>query len=111
MSLQAPLWRSIAVFRCASLAWAVILLLARPDDYAHWGWAWVVLAGMAAWTVLSTVAYSVPARRTWPLLVTDLGVTVTARLSAALLQTPHAACKGVMPATATCLAGPPLTWA
>jgi len=39
MSSQAPLWRSIAVFRFASLAYAAILLLIRPSDYAYWGWA------------------------------------------------------------------------
>ena len=56
MSLQAPLWRSIAVFRFASLAYAAILLAIRPAYYAHWGWAWVVLAVMIAWTIGSTVA-------------------------------------------------------
>jgi signal transduction histidine kinase len=110
-SLQAPLWRSIAVFRGASLAYAAILLLIRPADYSHWGWAWGVLAAMAVWTAVSTVAYSVPARRTWPLLVTDLLITVAALLSTLVLQTPHALRLGVMPVTATWLAGPALAWA
>ena len=89
MSLQAPLWRSIAVFRFASLAYAAILLAIRPIYYAHWGWAWVVLAAMTAWTIASTIAYSVPARRTRLLLAADLIVTVLALLSTALLQTPR----------------------
>ena len=72
MSLQAPLWRSIAVFRFASLAYAAILVLIRPAIFAHWGWAWAVIGGMGAWTVVSTVAYSVPARRTNLLLGADL---------------------------------------
>ncbi|HUZ57119.1 MAG TPA: DUF5931 domain-containing protein [Streptosporangiaceae bacterium] len=111
MSLQAPLWRSIAVFRFASLAYAAILLAIRQIYYVHWGWAWVVLAGMTAWTVGSTIAYSVPARRTRLLLAADLIVTVLALLSTALLQTAAATRTGVMPITATWLAGPALAWA
>jgi len=111
MSLQAPLWRSIAAFRFASVAYAAILLAIRPMYYAHWGWAWVVLAAMTAWTIVTTIAYSVPARRTWPLLVADLVVTVLALLSTALLQTHAATSIGVMPLTATWFAGPALAWA
>ncbi len=110
-SLQAPLWRSIAVFRFASLIYAAILLLIRQDYYDHWGWAWAVLAGMTVWTAISTVAYSVPARRTWLLLTADLVITVAALLSTGLVQYPTAASVGVMPVTATWLAGPALAWA
>jgi len=66
---------------------------------------------MAAWTVISTIAYSVPARRTRLLLAADLVVTAAALLSTALLQTPQASRQGVMPVTATWLAGPALAWA
>ncbi len=111
MSLQAPLWRSIAVFRFASLGYAAVLLAIRHIYYAHSGWAWVVLGAMTAWTAVSTLAYSVPARRTRLLLAADLVVTVLALLSTALLQTPHAMRIGVMPVTATWLAGPALAWA
>lgn len=111
MSLQAPLWRSIAAFRFASLAYAAILLAIRRDFYAHWGWAWVVLAVMTAWTAWSALEYATPARRTRPLLAADLAVTVLALLSTALLQYPHATRIGVMPVTATWLAGPALAWA
>jgi signal transduction histidine kinase len=110
-SLQAPLWRSVAVFRFASLIYAAILLLIRQDYYDHWGWAWAVLAGMTVWTVISTAAYSVPARRTWLLLFADLAITVAALLSTGLVQYPSAASIGVMPVTATWLAGPALAWA
>ena len=111
MSLQAPLWRSIAVFRFASLAYAAVLLAIRHDSYRHWGWAWVVIGAMTAWTVVSTVAYATPARRTNLLLGTDLVVTVLALLSTALLQTTQARHIGLMPVTATWLAGPALAWA
>jgi signal transduction histidine kinase len=111
VSLQAPLWRSIAAFRFASLGYAAMLLLIRRDNYEHWGWAWAVLACMIAWTAATTVAYSVPARRTRALLAADLLVTAAAVLSTGLLQHPHSAHSGVMPVTATWLAGPALAWA
>ncbi len=111
MSLQAPLWRSIAVFRFASLGYAAVLIAIRPGYYRYWGAAWVVLAAMIAWTAVSTFAYAKPARRTWLLLGTDLIVTALALLSTAILQTPHATKIGVMPVTATWLAGPALAWA
>jgi signal transduction histidine kinase len=111
MSLQAPLWRSIAVFRFASLAYAAVLLVIRHQYYAHWGWAWGVVAAMTVWTVVSTLAYATPARRNWLLLGADLVLTVAALLSTAVLQTASAAHMGVMPVTATWLAGPALAWA
>lgn len=111
MSLQAPLWRSIAVFRFASLMYAAVLLAIRPDYYTYWGWAWVVLAAMIAWTAVSSVAYAKPVQRTWLLLSADLTVTTLALVSTAVLQTPHATTIGVMPVTATWLAGPALAWA
>jgi signal transduction histidine kinase len=111
MSLQAPLWRSIAVFRFASLAYAAVLLVIRHQYYAHVGWAWAVVAAMTAWTVVSTLAYASPAHRTRLVLGADLVVTVVALLSTAVLQTASAARNGVMPVTATWLAGPALAWA
>ena len=110
-SLQAPLWRSIAVFRFASLAYAAVLLGIRPYYYQNWGWAWGVLAAMIAWTVISTLAYADPARRTRLLLGADLVLTAAVLLSTSVLQTSPALHLGVMPVTATWLAGPALAWA
>src|SRR5215467_4927981 len=111
MSLQAPLWRSIAVFRFASLIYAAVLLAIRPDFYRDWGWAWAVIAVMTAWTVVTTAGYATPARRTWSLLSGDLVITALALLSTAILQTHDATKIGVMPITATWLAAPALAWA
>ena len=88
MSLKAPLWRAIALFRFASLAYAAVLLVLRHQAYAHWAAAWGVLAVMTGWTIASTIAYAVPARRTWPLLTADLVITAAAVLSTALVQKP-----------------------
>jgi signal transduction histidine kinase len=111
VSLQAPLWRSIAAFRFASIGYAAILLVIRQDNYERWGWAWAVIAGMTAWTIASTIGYAAPARRTRPLLAADLLITMAAVLSTTLLQYPHSAHIGAMPVTATWLAGPALAWA
>ena len=106
-----PLWRAIAVFRFASLGYAALLLVINRADYSRPGWAWAVIAVMAAWTVATTMAYARPARRTPLLLGADLAVTAGLLLSTAALQTPHAMRSGVMPVTATWVAGPVLAWA
>jgi signal transduction histidine kinase len=111
MNVQASLWRSIAVFRVASLAYAAVLLVVGRANYAHVGWAWGVLAGMAAWTAVTSAAYAVPARRTRTLLGADLLVTAAALLSTALVQYPGSVAAAAMPVTATWVAGPVLAWA
>ena len=111
MNVQASLWRSIAVFRVASLVYAAALIVVDRADYKHLGWAWAVLAGMAAWTAFTSAAYAVPARRTRLLLAADLLVTAAALASTALLQYPASVAKAAMPVTATWVAGPVLAWA
>ena len=111
MNIQASLWRSIAVFRVASLIYAAVLIEVDRADYAHVGWAWAVLAGMTAWTAVTSAAYSVPARRTRPLLAADLVVTAAALASTALVQYPSSVAAAAMPVTATWVAGPVLAWA
>jgi len=111
VNVQASLWRSIAVFRVASLVYAAVLIVVDRADYQHLGWAWAVLAGMAAWTAFTSAAYAVPARRTRLLLAADLLVTAAALASTALLQYPASVAKAAMPVTATWVAGPVLAWA
>jgi signal transduction histidine kinase len=111
VNIQASLWRSIAVFRVASLIYAAVLIEVDRADYAHVGWAWAVLAGMTAWTAVTSAAYAVPARRTRLLLVADLVVTAAALASTALVQYPSSVAKAAMPVTATWVAGPVLAWA
>jgi signal transduction histidine kinase len=76
--LQAPLWRAIAIYRLAALAYASFLVVSNVSAYARPILAWPVLAAMAAWTVLTTYAYADPARRRFPLLLTDLLITMGA---------------------------------
>jgi signal transduction histidine kinase len=109
VGLQAQLWRGIAAFRFASLAYAAVLLVVDRADYERLALAWAVLAGMTGWTVFTTYAYAVPARRTRALLTADVAVTGAALLSTLILQWPGEG--SVMPVTATWAAGPVLAWA
>ncbi len=109
MGLQAQLWRGIAAFRFASLAYAAVLLVVDRADYERPVLAWAVLAGMTGWTVVTSYAYAVPARRTRALLTADVAVTAAALLSTLAVQRPGEG--SVMPVTATWAAGPVLAWA
>jgi signal transduction histidine kinase len=106
-----PLWRAIAVFRFASLGYAVLLTILNRADYARLGWAWGVIAVMTAWTAATTVAYAHPERRTRVRLGADLAVTAGLLLSTLALQYPQALRHGVMPVTGIWVAGPVLAWA
>ena len=107
-----PLWRAIAVFRFASLGYAALrLAVIDRTAYSRPDWAWAVIAVMAVWTVVTTFAYARPQRRTRLLLSADLAVTCGLLLSTTLLQYPRATVHGVMPVTATWMAGPVLACA
>lgn len=110
--LTEPLWRAIAVYRAASLGYAVALVATIDrHDYSRLDWAWAVLAAMAVWTIISSVGYASPERRGVPLLTADLGVTAGLLLSTWGLQFPADLHRGIMPVTATWVAGPVLAWA
>jgi signal transduction histidine kinase len=107
-----PLWRALAVFRFASVAYAMLrLAVIDRSDYSRPDWAWAVIGVMAVWTIGTTIAYAQPVYRTRWLLSADLVVTAGLLLSTAVLQTPLALRHGVTPVTATWLAGPVLAWA
>ena len=111
-SSSEPLWRALAVFRFASVGYAALrLALIDRAEYSRPDWAWAVIAVMAAWTVVTTIAYSRPDRRSRLLLSADLVVTVGLLLSTAVLQYPAAMAHGALPVTATWMAGPVLAWA
>jgi signal transduction histidine kinase len=76
--LQAPLWRAIAIYRLAALAYAAFLVVSNVSAYVRPVLAWPVLAVMAAWTIFTTYAYADPARRRVPLLVADQLITMGA---------------------------------
>jgi signal transduction histidine kinase len=108
MSIEAPFWRAIAVYRIASLAYAA-LLLASAGGYQRPALGWLVLGVMTLWTAAATFTYSVARGRS--LLVVDLLVTMGCLLASPYVQGPDARPAGVMPVTAAWVGGPVLAWA
>ncbi|MDT0301071.1 MacS family sensor histidine kinase [Streptomonospora wellingtoniae] len=86
--LSTPLWRAIAVFRAASVGYAVFLLAQYLDLLARPWAAWGVLCAMAAWTAASAVLYARPHRRTRLLLAADLAVAFGCLAATALAVEP-----------------------
>ncbi|MEU9826788.1 MacS family sensor histidine kinase [Micromonospora chersina] len=109
--LEVPLWRSIAVFRFASLAYVGVLVLRDAHRYAHPVAAGGVLLGMLAWTGATTAGYGRPAGRRWPLLLADLGVVLAIMLATPWVIGRAALSSGVPTLTVAWLAGPVLAWA
>ncbi|MFD0889448.1 DUF5931 domain-containing protein [Streptosporangium algeriense] len=83
--IEGPFWRAIAVFRVASLVYAVVLLL-RAGGYAHPVTGWLVICVMALWTAVATFAYSSPELRGRALLAADMLVTLGCLLATPLVQ-------------------------
>ncbi len=76
--VQDTMLRALGVLRFVVLANAVAIYLWRFRGYDHPTVGFVVVAGLAVWTVVAVWAYATPARRTPGLLVTDLVVAVAA---------------------------------
>ncbi|MGS2613554.1 MacS family sensor histidine kinase [Micromonospora sp. LZ34] len=108
---EVPLWRAVAVFRVASLAYVCVVVLRDAHRYAHPLAAAGVVLVMAAWTAVTAVGYARPRWRGWPLLLADLGVVL-----GILLVTPWVVGRAALAAGVTTLAvawlgGPVLAWA
>jgi signal transduction histidine kinase len=71
---EAPLWRALAVFRVAALAYSLILVIANDSTYYRPEAAWLVIALLAVWTAIAVRLYGRPESRRWPLYLVDLGV-------------------------------------
>ncbi|MCI4062519.1 DUF5931 domain-containing protein [Micromonospora sp. R77] len=109
--LEGPLWRSIAVFRFASLAYVCVLVLRDADRYAHPLAAGGVLLVMLAWSGVTAAGYARPAGRGWPLLLADLGVLLAIMAVTPWVMGRAALVAGLPTLTVAWLAGPVLAWA
>ncbi|MFR9780195.1 MacS family sensor histidine kinase [Micromonospora sp. MS34] len=109
--LEVPLWRSIAVFRFASLAYVGVLVLRDGHRYAHPLAAGGVLLVMLAWSGATAAGYARPSGRRWPLLLADLGVVVAVMLATPWVIGRAALAANVPTLTVAWLAGPVLAWA
>ncbi|MEU1751818.1 DUF5931 domain-containing protein [Micromonospora matsumotoense] len=108
---EVPLWRSVAVFRFASLAYVGLLVLRDADRYAHPLAAGGVLLVMLAWSGVTAVGYARPANRAWPLLLADLGVVLLILAVTPWVVGRPALAAGVPALAVAWLAGPVLAWA
>lgn len=111
MRLDTALWRAIAVYRLAALLYAAGSMAAYTDSYARPRVGWAVLAGMAVWTVAAAYLYSDPRRRRWPLLVTDLVLTLAALLASMVVMDPELIRAGDPTLTVSWAATPVIAWA
>ncbi len=111
MRLDTALWRAIAVYRLAALLYAAGSMAVYTDTYDRPALGWGVLAGMAAWTAAAAYLYADPRRRGWPLLVTDLVLTVAALMSSVLVMNADSIRDGDPTLTVSWAATPVIAWA
>ncbi|WP_433533635.1 MacS family sensor histidine kinase [Micromonospora sp. CA-263727] len=108
---EVPLWRAVAVFRVASLAYVVVIVIRDADRYDHPLAAGVLVLVMAAWTAVTAVGYAAPARRGWPLLLADLAVVEAILLVTPVVMGRDALAAGLPTLAVAWLSGPVLAWA
>ena len=104
------LWRALAVARLVLLGYAAAVNVLQWQGYQRPGLAWVVLAGIAAWSLAAPWLYVAPRRRPW-LLAVDLALGV-----GALLVTPYAVGAAMLARDASTIpsywiAAPVIAWA
>ncbi|MEW2428013.1 DUF5931 domain-containing protein [Micromonospora sp. NPDC047644] len=108
---EVPLWRALAVFRLASLAYVCALAVRDADRYAHPYAVGALILLMVAWTGATAVGYARPAWRRWPLLLADLGVVMAIVLATPWVVGRTALAHGVPTLGVAWMAGPVLAWA
>ena len=109
--LESALWRALAVFRTASLGYAVVSFGAHRQAYARPGLAVAVLVAMAAWTGLVSWRYGRPGRSGRVLLAADLALTVGALLTSLVVLRRADIVAGDPTLTVSWAAAPVLAWA
>ena len=80
------LFRALAVLRVVVMAYAVVKIIDRIDDFERPWAAWVVAGVIVAWTALMTWAYDEPKRRRFPLYAVDLAVATGLVLTTPYIQ-------------------------
>jgi signal transduction histidine kinase len=106
-----PLWRALTVYRIATLAYAVALMGTQGATYPHPGWGWTVMAVMTLWTLAAALLYADPRHRAWPLLLTDLVVTLACVIPTKWVVPPENLSHGASSLPMAWAAGPVLAWA
>jgi signal transduction histidine kinase len=106
-----PLWRALAVFRVAALAYAIVLVGRNFQEFAHPYASWVVIGVMAIWTAVTSYGYQRAGWRGWPMLTADLIVTCGCLLVSPWIVGPDGSRMGVANIPVAWIGGAVLAWA
>lgn len=108
-----PLWRAVAVFRVAALAYAALTVSEDFTHYPHPLGGWIVLGVMAGWTLYTVAAFppSGPPRRRAVRLGADLCVTAGCVLATHWVESAARLVTGEPPIAVMWMGGPVLVWA
>ena len=106
-----PLWRALVVFRIVTWGFAVVAVYLRRDEIDHMSGAVIVLAAMAVWTVVVSVAYSRDWGRNWQFAAIDLAVTLVCMAGSVLAYPLERIQDGASILTSVWAAGPTLALA
>lgn len=86
--LITPLWRGVVILRIVTAAFAIGAIIVHHEGFARPGLGWTVLAGIAVWTVVTSLAYSFHVTRRIHMIVLDLVVTLALTASSVLVLSP-----------------------
>lgn len=87
VDVESSLWRALAVYRVLVFGYAVVVVAGHRRGYARPAAGWLLIAGMATWTLVCLWAYSTRRRRPWPLLLTDLAIACAAVVLTLVVET------------------------
>ena len=127
---QGALWRAVAVFRVAALAYAALTVAQNFTEYRHPLGGWIVLGAMAAWTAYTVARFPPPnpppnppakasagagvsvsvSARAIP-LAADLCVTAACVLATHWVESAPRLLVGESPIAVMWMGGPVLVWA
>ncbi|MFC9331116.1 MacS family sensor histidine kinase [Kitasatospora sp. NPDC057015] len=88
MSVELPLWRAISYFRVLALGYALLRYLNSFHDFLHPVAGWIYLGALTLWTLATIRSFAGPQRCTWPVLGTDLTLTMTGVVMSGLVDAP-----------------------
>jgi signal transduction histidine kinase len=83
-----PLWRSLAVFRFAGLAYVVVAYVLLDEYFERQELGWVVVGLMCAWSVFISAVYAKPAGRTAFFVTLDVLMSCAAVLATSFVDDP-----------------------
>jgi signal transduction histidine kinase len=81
------MWRVVAIFRVVTLAYAAFLVIKDHAGFAHPAGGFLALGVMAAWTVVTVIAYARPGGRSPWLIGADVALAALLVLSTRLILT------------------------